>query len=150
MELWNALAGIGAILAFGVAVWAVIVAHRANGRAEDSNRIAEDSLNVAKESHSLNERLAPPAWSQAIDLGDSSAKFTNQSGRHIVVTSLTTYPDEAASDMSAGERPLRVEHGDAFAIGFDFTLASVPAQRLIIEWHYEDEPGEMERTERNL
>lgn len=150
MELWNALAGVGAVAAVVVAVWAVIVAHRANGRAKESNRIAADSLTVAKDSHNLNERLAPPAWSQAIDLGGASAKFTNQSGRHIIVTSLTTFPEEAANDMSAGKRPLRVEHGDAFAIGFEYTLASITPQRVIIVWHYEDAPNEELRTERNL
>lgn len=150
MELWNALAGLGAVAAAAVAVWAVIVAHRANARAKESNRIAEDSLEVARASHALNERMAPPAWTQAEPVDENRVKFTNQSGRHIVITSITAIPDESAADIVAPFRPIRVEHGDAFPVGWELTLASTLPQRLIFRWHFEDEPGAEHETERQL
>lgn len=147
---WSALAGIGAVLAVGVAVWAVIVAHRANDRADESNRIAAESLAVAEDAHALNERLAPAAWSQAEKLDNNVIRFTNQSGRHLVVTALRVTPDLASLSVQSAERPFRVEHGDAFAVGFSYSYSSARAQRLFIAWRSEDGEIDEQVTERAL
>ena len=150
METWSALAGVGAVVAAGVAIWAVIVAHRANGRAAKSNEIADESLKVAREAHELNKKLAPAAWSLAEPMGEDSVRFRNQSGQHLIVTGLLMDPDAAAKDARAEDRPFRVEHGDAFAVGFSYTYASTPAEKITIEWHPEGDDRETRVTERKL
>lgn len=143
MELsWSALAGGGAAVAAIAAIWAVVVAHRANGQAKRSNKIAWESLK-------LSQRLAPPPWSQARQVSEDHVVFDNTSGHHIVITSVTIVPDEYGELMQCAPRPHRVEYGDAFAVAWSRRHGLPDPQLLTISWKYEGE-DEIHMNERYL
>lgn len=143
MDVWNALAGIGAVVAAIVAIWAVIVAHRANAQAEASNLIAEKALKLQK-------RLAPPAWSQVQTSGSHSKLFSNGSGRHIKVERIEVIPASSAADFGFPRMPHRVEYGDSLRFSYHPTTASLVPDRVVIYWAFLDKPDERKRTERGL
>ena len=87
---WITLAvGLGAA---AVAIWSVIVAHRANGRADIANHTADEANRIARESVDAQKLSLPPAWSAAQDLGHRKVVFQNTSGRNIRVESLASIP----------------------------------------------------------
>lgn len=113
-----------------------------------------DALEVANrllaDAQALNERLAPPAWSQARFPGSSTFAFDNTSGRHIILTSVEIEPEHSYLRIHMADLPHRVENGDAFGVRW-FGAYSLPApERVTLGWHFEDSPGDEQRTERNL
>lgn len=125
------LSDVLAVIGVGIAVWAVIVAHRANVRAKEANQIAERTL--------------PPEWSGLEPTPDDKQfKVRNQSSRAMVVESveLTSGNGKVWIDY---DFPVAVNYGDALVI--TVLLVYEEAQpHLRIGWRYADEPRDFERV----
>jgi len=137
------------LLAAGVAVWSVIVAHRANGRADEANIASAEANRIAKESLEAQRQALPPAWSPAMETGKNTVSFQNQSGRHIVVDRVEVEPDEAADLVRLQTSlPTRIEYGDLYELMVLRTMQLSP-DLVALTWHFEGEETQ-ERTERRI
>ncbi|MDD9152083.1 hypothetical protein PUY80_05795 [Plantibacter flavus] len=74
----------------------MIIAHRANDRADQANTASAEANRIANESLEAQRQALPPAWSPAMETGKDTVAFQNQSGRHIIVQRVEVEPDEAA------------------------------------------------------
>jgi hypothetical protein len=136
------------LVSAGAAVWAVVVAHRANGRADaanaaaaKSNRIAEEANGIAARALEVQQQALPPVWSAAERGAGDAVVFRNQSGRDVVVTAIDPLPEIGARAVSKPGLPLRVEHGDVLTVHIMRMLAG-NAKVIRIGWNYEDEDEE--------
>ena len=130
------------LIASAVAIWSVIVALRANGRAAEANRIAKQSL-------AAQEQVLPPAWSAAVDTAANEVGITNQSGRHIVVERMDVEPATAARFVKLiHPLPTRVEYGDVYEFIVIGALEA-SAKSVVLEWHF-DGHATVHSTERLL
>ncbi|WP_336657433.1 MULTISPECIES: hypothetical protein [unclassified Leucobacter] len=127
---------------------ALAAARQSAAAAERQADALEAANALLADSQALNERLAPPTWSQAQFVDDHVVSFTNNSGRHVVVTSIEIEPDTTRAEAPA--RPHRVEYGDAFGLRWFESFSMPSPTKVIIGWHYEAEPSSEQTTERNL
>ncbi|MFV0375589.1 hypothetical protein [Microbacterium sp.] len=139
MELEALLALGGVTGSAGIAVWAVIVAHRANGRARESNNIAQASLELAK-------RYAPPDWEVALIPGpnDHLGRLTNRSGRTVVSPALSVRTpgwEEHALLVSSHSVP----DGGVIEYTVDRRLA-MPRIEIDLEYSFEDDSARAARV----
>lgn len=150
MDLWNALAGVGAVAAVGVAIWAVIVAHRANAKARRANELSDEANGIAKAALKHQKRIAPPVWSQVSRKSESQRTLTNNSGRHIAVTSSTIAPNHLDQELEFPDLPLLVENGDEFVFRYWSSDFEPTPDKLTLQWHFIDDPESAKTTTRGL
>ncbi len=137
MEPTDWIGAIAGVVGVVVAIGALLVAVRANGRSADANRIAREALEVQR-------AALPPTWSAIEAIGENVVGFRNQSSRAIIVTSLAVEPDEAAEMVIADPRPIRVEYGDWLALRVEARYMAAP-RGVDIVWRFEDESEETSR-----
>ncbi|MEI3849259.1 MULTISPECIES: hypothetical protein [unclassified Microbacterium] len=132
MELSDLIALVGIVASAGIAVWAVIVAHLANGRAREANRIAQESLDLAK-------RYAPAPWEVNLTPGPKEylGRLTNTSGRDIAVLGLRVLTPgwENHVDLKSSNS---VRYGQQLEYTVDRRL-SMPKIEIELEYAFEDD-----------
>jgi len=148
VDAGDVVALIVGIASAGVAVWAVLVAHRANRRADEANAIAERSNGIARDANSIasealevQRQTLPPEWSAAEEAGKYLVQFRNQSGRTLVVHGVEARPDRFQGLVHLTEAlPNQIEHGDVLKVSAMKSLGG-GASSLRIVWRYlgEDE-----------
>ncbi|WP_053387503.1 hypothetical protein [Leucobacter japonicus] len=129
---------------------AVVAAQQSASAAVRQANALEEANALLSSSQELAKLHAPPAWSQAEYIDQNAVKFTNSSGKHVLVTRVAVEPDESATRTDGPVLPHRVENGDAFAIRWWSAWARRDPEKVVFEWHYENEPSWLETTERNL
>jgi hypothetical protein len=139
LDAWSVVV---AAVAVGIAVWGVIVAHRANGRSMEANEIARKSLEA-------QQRSLPPEWSSNESGKWASSSYRNQSSRVIIVERLSTLPEaQNVYIEDDADLPRRVEFGDVLPV--DISVEGFPdPTHVVIEWRFEDEDA-IHVTERRL
>ncbi|MHC2184647.1 hypothetical protein ACVLV4_000271 [Rathayibacter agropyri] len=154
MNIGDVIALVVGLAAAVAAVWAVVVAHRANARADAANALAAQSNGLAEEANviaaralKMQEQALPAVWSAAERGEKSVMNVRNQSGRRIVVTAIEAIPIEMSGLLHLMQKfPQRVEHGDRLEFSVPRRMVSgVEAVRL--EWRFEDDdlPQQTER-----
>lgn len=111
MDIWGALAGIGTVVAAGVAVWAVIVAHHANRLAKQS---VPQKLPIIEQQYLGNDR-----W-----------RFTNVGTAALYDAVLVEMLDDRENGNSGS--PKTMEPGDQLEI---VTYVVPQARRVFIRGH---------------
>lgn len=143
VDAGDVVALIVGIASAGVAVWAVLVAHRANRRSVEANEIAERSNGIAADANSianevlqLQRQTLPPEWSAAEKAGKYSVQFRNQSGRMIVVLAVEARPEIYEELVRLTEElPIQVDNGDVLRVSVMRGLGG-GASSLRIIWRY--------------
>jgi hypothetical protein len=129
LDAWSVVV---AAVAVCIAIWGVIVAHRANGRSKEANEISRQSLET-------QQRSVLPSWSSNESGNRARPVFRNQSSRTIVVERVWAKPGtDAVFFQFVAPLPQRVEYGDVFSAYVSVEGYPVPTH-VAIEWRYEDE-----------
>lgn len=155
MDAGDVIALVIGLLSAGVAVWAVVVAHKANGRADKANKIAAEANGLATDANEiagraleLQEQTLPPEWSDAISLEKDHVAFRNQSGRHIIVTNVDEVQAGPVLLNPVAGLPVRVENGDVLKLLAIYASTSDPGTVRIV-WQFEGDVA-VHATERHL